>query len=131
MKTLPIALAAFIAAAPVASDPIYDLGTMKDGSRQAFVMANSARVWAKATGNKDCMENAHEAMTRAADAALFSIRAIDSDEQDDEDRFIRHGRFNAYRSVKLSAICLPPNYKLPVFEVIPYELPELEEQSKP
>jgi len=132
MKYASITLAALFASAPVvAVEPIYDLGTVKAASIQAFVMANAARVWAKTNDDTDCLENAHEAMTRAADAAIFAIRAIDTEDQASEDRFVRHGMFNAKRAVKLSASCLQPNYKLPVEQVISYELPELEDQAQP
>lgn len=128
MRYTCIAIAALLFATPaIADETVYDLGTMKLASRQAFLMANSARVWAKATASKECMATAHEAMTRAADAALFTIQAIDSDDQEVEDRAIRNGRINANRSVKLSASCLQPNYKLPVQVVIPYGVHELEE----
>ncbi len=132
MKYASFALVAMIASSTViASEPAYTLDTLKSASRQAFLMADSARVRANYTGSTECMAAAHEAMTRAADASLFAIRADDAINEEAASQLVRHGMFNAKRAVKISAICLPSNYKLSVDEAIPYEKAEVEGQVSP
>lgn len=132
MRYTCIAIAALLFSTPaIAEEAVYDLGTLKLASRQAFLMANSARVWAEASDDAACRKMAHSAMTRAADAALFAIKASDTLDPDDARRAIKHGMLNAERSVRQSSICLQSNYKLPVQVVIPYELPDLEVQARP